>query len=128
MQGHCHLAHWDYKFSTDRRNLSYRCPEATENIFNTSSLSCFTSSFFCPPVNPLKGKIWFCEGHDRKGQLYRKGCKYENLQRFSEFYRNGYIFSLIQWGEFLVLFPTVQGTFPKANAVHRDRKGPGTQT
>lgn len=82
MQGHYHLKHWDYKFSTNRRNLSYRCPEATENIFSTSSLSCFTSSFFCPPVNPLKGKIWICEGQDRKDQLYRKGCKYRKWLHF----------------------------------------------
>ena len=36
------------------RNLSYRCPEATEKMLITSSLSCFGSSVFPPPVNPLK--------------------------------------------------------------------------
>lgn len=119
VQGHHPLAHWGYKFSTNRRNLSYRCPEATENIFSTSSLSCFTSSFFCPPVNPLKWKTWFCEGQARKGQLYRKGCKYRKWLHF-------WFIQLVcgLW----VSFPAAQGIFPRQSAVHKDREGPGAQT
>lgn len=41
---------------TNLRNLSYRCPEATEKMLITSSFSCFSSSGFPPPVNPLKHK------------------------------------------------------------------------
>lgn len=43
-------------FDTHLRNLSYRCPEATEKMLITSSFSCLSSSGFPPPVNPLKDK------------------------------------------------------------------------
>lgn len=44
------------------RNLSYKCPEATEKMLMTSSFSCLVSSTFWLPVNPLEESILEYEG------------------------------------------------------------------